>query len=52
MGRDKKQYRQQRIQRTYMYNSWTLTKGGDAGGLRGQGGVGIKGEKIGKTVIA
>ena len=51
MGRDKKWYRKQRTQRTYMYNPWTLTKGGNAGGLGVQGGVGIK-WKIGETVIA
>ena len=36
MGRDQKWYRKQRTQRTYMYNPWTLTKGGDAGGLGGR----------------
>ena len=31
-----------------MYNPWTGTKGGNPGGLEGQG----EGGKIGKTVIA
>ena len=52
MGRGQKWYRKQRIQRTYMYNPWTGTKGDIAGGLGDTGWWGNKGGKIGKTVIA
>ena len=41
-----------RIQRTYMYNPWTWTKRGDAGGLGGTGQSGDKEGKFGKTVLA
>ena len=51
MGRGQKWYRKQTTQRTYMYNLWTLTKGGNAEGLGTTGG-GDKGGKIGKTATA
>ena len=52
MGRGKKWYRKQRIQRSYIYNPWTCTKGGNAGGLGGARQIRDKVGKIGKTAIA
>ena len=51
MGKDKNGIGN-RTQRTYMYNPWTWTKKGECWRAGGQGGGGIKGENIGKTVIA
>ena len=52
MERGQKWYRKQRIQRTYVYNPWTSTKGGMLEGLGVQGREGIEGGEIGTTVIA
>ena len=49
MGRGQKWYRKQRIQRTYMYNLWTCTKGGECWRVGAvHSGGGIKGGKLGK----
>ena len=51
MGRGQKWYRKQTIQKTYMYNPWTLTKEEECWRVGGAGQRGDKGGQIGKTVI-
>ena len=49
-GTDKKWYRKQRTQRSYMYTHGHELRR-ERGMLEGWGGGGIKGEKIGKTLV-